>query len=227
MYTLLIVDGNAADRASIREAAELDGMRVFEAAGGSEALALVKEEPVDIMVLDVRIHDMDGFKLCRQVCEMKNIPILIHTTQGDEFIKLFAYNELGISDYVVKPCSPQEVVARLKVILRHRGKASAMSGGNIFKAEGLLIHKQARTLFVDGEKVDLTPKEFDLMIFFVEHINHVLTREQILKEVWGYDFFGSDRTVDTHVKRLRDHLGKYRDYIVTNHRIGYRFDPNR
>lgn len=225
MYQLLIVDEDARERASIREAAEADGMTVFEATGGKEGLEIIKTQEISIMVLDVTISDMVGFNLCRQVCQLKNTPILIYTTAGDEFIKLFAYNELGISDYVVKPCSPQEVIARLKVILRHRSKSSVMMNDDVFKVEGLLMYKQARSLFVDGERVELTPKEFDLLAYFVANVNHVLTREQILKAVWGYDFFGSDRTVDTHIKRLRDHLGKYRDYIVTTHRVGYRFEP--
>lgn len=227
MYTLLIVDEDREAISSLRKAAEGDGMAVLECTSGKQALEYVKRESVDIMVLDVSIGDMDGFALCQEVCVLKNTPILIYTTYGDEFIKLFAYNQLGISDYIVKPCSMQEVVARLKVILRHRTRATTLRPveENTFSADGLVVHYDSRTLTIDDEPVILTAKEFDLLTFFIRHQNHVLTRQHILKEVWGYDFFGSDRTVDTHVKRLRDRLGNYRNYIVTIHRVGYKFIP--
>ena len=225
MYSLLIVDKDHREKSAIQEAAELEGMSVFEATTGKEALDIVKCNIVDLLILDVGIGGVDVYNLCRQVCTLKNTPILIYTAQKDEFIKLFAYNELGVSDYVVKPCSPQELLARARVILRRRGKNLVTAKDNIFTVEGLLIYKQARTLYVDSKEVELTPKEFNLLVYFVNHCNNVLTREQILKDVWGYDFFGGDRTVDTHVMRLRNHLGKYRHYIVTIHRVGYRFNP--
>lgn len=169
------------------------------------------------------LPDIDGFYFCRTLCSLKNIPILILTECADEEKKLMAYDQLGISDYVIKPCSPREIIARLKVIQRYRPRYQSSTGTTLFKFSGLEINIMERTVKVDGSYVEFTPKEYDLLFCMVRNINKPLSREHLLSEVWSYDFYGTDRTVDTHIKRLREKLGPYSPFIVTLHRIGYKF----
>lgn len=165
---------------------------------------------------------LDGFSACKEIKKLKDIPVIMLSARGEEYDKLFGF-ELGIDDYVVKPFSPKELMARINVILSRKNAGSASAQG-VMKFGGLEINIPARTVTVDGQKVDLTPKEYDLLFYLVENRNIALSRDKLLSDIWGYDFFGDDRTIDTHIKNLRNNLGPYRDYIVTLRGVGYKFE---
>lgn len=223
MDVLLIIDSDEKSRNEIRKTAETQDYIVFEAATGADGIKLCVEKTVDIIVLDIDLPDIDGFSICRVLCSLKNIPILICTRCKEEEKKLQAYEQLGISDYVTKPCSPREILYRLKTIQRYRPKNSSPFGTTYFKFGGLEINMMERSVRVDGTIVEFTPKEYDLLFCLVKNINKPMSREHLLSEVWSYDFYGTDRTVDTHIKRVREKLGPYHKYIVTLQRVGYKF----
>lgn len=223
MNTLLMIDSDAEYREKIRKVAVSQGYNFLEAETGTEGIKICIEQPVDIMVIDIMLPDIDGFSVCRTLCSLKNIPILILTECQDEGKKLFAYDQLGISDYVIKPCSPREIIARLKVIQRYRPRHQSPNGITFFKFDGLEINTIERTVKVDGNYVEFTPKEYDVLFYLVKNINRPMSREHLLSKVWSYDFYGTDRTVDTHIKRLREKLGPYSHFIITLHRVGYKF----
>ena len=223
MNTLLMIDSDAEYRKKIRKVAVSQGYNFLEAETGAEGIKFCIEQPVDILVIDITLPDIDGFSVCRTLCSLKNIPILILTECQDEGKKMFAYDQLGISDYVIKPCSPREVIARLKVIQRYRPRHQSPNGITFFKFDGLEINMMERTVKVDGNYVEFTPKEYDVLFCLVKNINRPMSREHLLSEVWSYDFYGTDRTVDTHIKRLREKLGPYSHFIITLHRVGYKF----
>ena len=181
---------------------------------------MVRETHYDCVILDVMMPRMDGFASCREIKKVANIPIIILSARQEEYDKLFGF-ELGVDDYVVKPFSPKELMARIKVVLE-RNRAHADK--KIMKFGGLEIDILGRVVTVDGEKAPLTPKEIDLLIYFASHPKIALSRQKLLSEVWNYDYFGDDRTVDTHVKMLRHNLGKYRNCIVTVRGMGYKFE---
>ncbi|HAM62846.1 MAG: DNA-binding response regulator [Firmicutes bacterium GWF2_51_9] len=219
MARILIVDDEVKIREVVREYAEVSGYDVKEAKDGREALELVEREDFDVIVLDIMMPYLDGFSACRQIKKIKNIPIIMLSARQEEFDKLFGF-ELGVDDYVVKPFSPKELMARIKVVIdRHTGKENQTMAFN-----GLNIDVDARNVFINGEKVNLTPKEFDLLLFLVRNKNTALSRDVLLDKVWNYNYFGDDRTVDTHIKMLRHNLGEYRDYIVTVRGTGYKFE---
>ena len=165
---------------------------------------------------------LDGFSACKEIKKIKDIPIIMLSARSEEYDKLFGF-ELGIDDYVVKPFSPKELMARVNAVLS-RNSAIEKPSEKVMKFDGLEINIPARTVTVDGEKIELTPKEYDLLFYLVENKNIALSRDKLLSDIWGYDFFGDDRTIDTHIKNLRNNLGKYRDYIVTLRGVGYKFE---
>ena len=165
---------------------------------------------------------LDGFSACKEIKKIKDIPIIMLSARSEEYDKLFGF-ELGIDDYVVKPFSPKELMARVNAVLARR-QGSAQNQPQVLEFGGLSINMAARSVTVDGEKVELTPKEYDLLFYLVENRNIALSRDKLLSDIWGYDFFGDDRTIDTHIKNLRNSLGKYRDHIVTLRGIGYKFE---
>ncbi len=222
MKTILVADDESKIREVIKEYAEFEGYKVYEAADGMETVKMCQIYNFDAIVLDVMMPKLDGFSACKEIKKIKNIPILMLSARSEEYDKLFGF-EIGIDDYVVKPFSPKEVMARLNVIISRNSKDTAYK--KIYEFDGLLIDVDARNVFVDGEKKELTPKEYDLLFYFVKNKNIALSREKLLCDVWGYDFYGDDRTVDTHIKMLRNSLGKYRDYIVTLRSLGYKFEP--
>ena len=172
--------------------------------------------------MDIMMPKLDGFSACKEIRKIKDIPIIMLSARSEEYDKLFGF-ELGIDDYVVKPFSPKELMARVNAVLS-RNSASERPVEKVMKFDGLEINIPARTVYVDGKKVDLTPKEYDLLFYLVENKNIALSRDKLLSDIWGYDFFGDDRTIDTHIKNLRNNLGKYRDYIVTLRGVGYKFE---
>ena len=222
MYKILIVDDEQKIREVIREYAEFNGYEVEEAENGMEAIGLCKLNDYDLIIMDIMMPKLDGFSACKEIRKLKDIPVIMLSARGEEYDKLFGF-ELGIDDYVVKPFSPKELMARINVVLSRKNSATADQTG-LMKFGGLEINISARSVAVDGTKVDLTPKEYDLLFYLVHNKNIALSRDKLLSDVWGYDFFGDDRTIDTHIKNLRNNLGNYRDHIVTLRGVGYKFE---
>ena len=222
MYKILVVDDEAGIREVIREYGEFNGYEIAEAEDGMSAVGLCKLNDYDLIVMDIMMPKLDGFSACKEIRKIKDTPIIMLSARGEEYDKLFGF-ELGIDDYVVKPFSPKELMARIHAVLSRR-QGSAQPVQNVLKFGGLEINMAARTVTVDGAKVDLTPKEYELLFYLVENKNIALSRDKLLSDIWGYDFFGDDRTIDTHIKNLRNNLGPYRDYIVTLRGVGYKFE---
>ena len=222
MYKILVVDDEVNIRRVVREYAEFEGYEVAEAENGMEAVEMVKSEDFDLIVMDIMMPKLDGFSTCKEIKNYKTIPVIMLSARGEEYDKLFGF-ELGIDDYVVKPFSPKELMARIKAVLK-RNNVSESTVPEKLVFEGLEIDIAGREVYVDGEKASMTPKEYDLLFYLVKNKNLALTRDKLLEEVWGYDFFGDDRTVDTHIKMLRNSLGQYRKFIVTLRGMGYKFE---
>lgn len=222
MAKILIVDDEKNIREVVREYALLNGYEAEEASNGLDAIAMVSNSDYDCIILDIMMPKLDGFSTCKQIKQMKNIPIIMLSARQEEYDKLFGF-ELGVDDYVVKPFSPKELMARIKVVL-DRAQKVQNNPRDILRFEGLVINVPGRSVTVDGEKVNLTPKEIDLLLYLTAHPNVALSRTKLLEEVWNYDYFGDDRTVDSHVKMLRHNLGRYRDMIVTVRGMGYKFE---
>ena len=222
MYRILVVDDEPKIREVIKEYAEFGGFEVTEAEDGMSAVGLCKLNDYDLIVMDIMMPKLDGFSACKEIRKIKDIPIIMLSARGEEYDKLFGF-ELGIDDYVVKPFSPKELIARINAVLARKNSAAPAVSTSL-KFGGLEINMAARTVTVDGVKVDLTPKEYDLLFYLVENKNIALSRDKLLSDIWGYDFFGDDRTIDTHIKNLRNNLGPYRDYIVTLRGVGYKFE---
>ncbi len=222
MYNILVADDEQKIREVIKEYAEFEGHSVYEAVDGMQAVEMVKEKDFDIIILDVMMPRLDGFSACKEIRKIKNTPILMLSARTEEYDKLFGF-EMGVDDYVVKPFSPKEVMARINAIIKRNG-ANSEQVGDVVKYDGLEINFTARDVYIDGVKANLTPKEYDLLFYLVKNKNIALTRNKLLEEVWGYDFFGDDRTIDTHIKMLRNNLGPYRNFIVTLRGMGYKFE---
>lgn len=222
MKKLLIVDDEAKIREVIKEYAEFSGYEAHEAADGMSAVGMVKLNDYDLIIMDIMMPKLDGFSSVKEIHKIKKIPVIMLSARGEEYDKLFGF-ELGIDDYVVKPFSPKELMARVNAVLnRYEGGEQASS--DVMSFEGLEVNFAARTVTIDGEKVNLTPKEYDLLFYMIQNRNIALSRDKLLSDIWGYDFFGDDRTIDTHVKNLRNNLVKYRKFIVTLRGIGYKFE---
>ena len=222
MCKILIADDEEKIREVIKEYAEFENYTVYQAEDGMQAVNMVKETDFDIIILDVMMPKLDGFSACKEIKKIKDIPVLMLSARGDEYDKLFGF-EIGVDDYVVKPFSPKEVMARINVIIkRHKSSESDRNENLVFG--GLEIDMAGRNVYVDGVKVDMTPKEYDLLFYLVRNRGIALSRDKLLEDVWGFDFFGDDRTVDTHIKMLRGSIDPYRDYIVTLRGLGYKFE---
>lgn len=219
MAKILIVDDEKNIREVVKQYAILNGYEVDEAMDGMMALKMVEQNDYDLVILDVMMPQLDGFSACKQIKKIKSIPVIMLSARQEEYDKLFGF-ELGVDDYVVKPFSPKELMARVKVVLERNNRVKV----NVLKFAGLEIDVTGRSVSVDGEKANLTPKEIDLLLYMVEHKNIALSRETLLEEIWDYDYYGDERTVDSHIKMLRKNLGPYRDYIVTVRGMGYKFE---
>ena len=222
MKKLLVVDDEAKIREVIKEYSEFSGYEVTEAADGMSAIGLCKLNDYDLIIMDVMMPKLDGFSSVKEIKKFKDIPVIMLSARGEEYDKLFGF-ELGVDDYVVKPFSPKELMARVNaVITRHEGADHGTS--NVMKFDGLEVNFAARTIYIDGKRVNLTPKEYDLLFYLIQNRNIALSRDKLLSDIWGYDFFGDDRTIDTHIKNLRNNLGPYRDFIVTLRGVRYKFE---
>ena len=222
MKKLLVVDDEDKIREVIKEYAEFSGYEVTEAADGMSTIGLCKLNDYDLIIMDVMMPKLDGFSSVKEIKKIKDIPVIMLSARGEEYDKLFGF-ELGIDDYVVKPFSPKELMARVNAVLQ-RKSGSENNSAQVMKFDGLEVNFAARTITVDGERVNLTPKEYDLLFYLIQNKNIALSRDKLLSDIWGYDFFGDDRTIDTHIKNLRNNLGPYRNFIVTLRGVGYKFE---
>ncbi len=220
---ILIVDDEEMIRAVLREYVEFEGGEADEAADGMEAVKMCRENDYDVVLMDVMMPRLDGFSAVKEIRKFKNTPVIMLSARGEEYDKLFGF-EIGSDDYVTKPFSPKEVMARIHAVIKRAQHSADSANKDVFEFGGLKIDKAGRNVYVDGEKAVLTPKEYELLFYFVENEGIALTRERLLNKVWGYDFYGDDRTVDTHVKMLRGSLKEYRKYIVTLRGLGYKFE---
>lgn len=223
MERILVVDDEEKIRAIIRKYGEFEGYEIAEAGDGMEAIRICKEQDFDCVILDIMMPELDGFSTCKEIKKIKDVPVIMLSARGEEYDKIHGF-ELGIDDYVVKPFSPKELMMRVKVVIGRNHGRNAMTGHEVFKAEGLMVDFTGRTVSVDGERVDMSPKEYDLLFYLVRNRNIALGRERLITEVWGYDYYGDDRTLDTHIKLLRSSLGPYRKFLVTLRGVGYRFE---
>ena len=218
---ILIVDDEPLIRTVIKEYLSLDGFDTEEASDGEEAVDKALLNDYDLIIMDIMMPKKDGFLACKEIKAKKNIPCIMLSARGEEYDKLTGF-DIGVDDYVTKPFSPKELVARVKAVLKR-----TVGESDNYSFDGLVIDDKAHDVYVDDKKINLTPKEYDLLKYFIANINIALSREQLLTNVWGFDFYGDDRTIDTHVKTLRNNLGKYRDFIVTVRGVGYKFEYNK
>lgn len=219
MAKLLIVDDEFNIRHVVKEYAMANNHDIDEAENGAEALSKVAQTDYDVIILDIMMPKMDGFTACREIKKVKDVPIIILSARQEEYDKLKGF-ELGVDDYVIKPFSPKELMARINVVIgRHKN-----ANNTILAFGGLSVDEAARNVYIDEVRINLTPKEFDLLLYMIKNKNIALSREVLLENVWNYTFFGDDRTVDTHVKMLRHSLKHYRDYIKTVRGMGYKFE---
>ncbi len=218
---ILIVDDEEMIREVLREYVEFEGNTAFEAADGMEAVKLCRDNDFDLILMDVMMPKLDGFSAVKEIKKIKDIPVIMLSARGEEYDKLFAF-EIGVDDYVTKPFSPKEVMARINAVTKRA--AAKEESSDVMKFEGLEVDMIGRNVYVDGVKAELTPKEYELLFYLVRNKGIALTREKLLYDVWGFDFYGDDRTVDTHIKMLRGNLKEYRKFIVTLRGLGYKFE---
>ena len=228
MYNILVVDDESRIRTIIKKYAEFEGHTVAEACDGMEAVDLCRHNTYDLIIMDIMMPELDGFSACREIRKVSSTPIIMLSARGEEYDKINGF-ELGIDDYVVKPFSPKELMLRVEAIMKrvNSGSRNASEQKNqIIELDGggLRADLTARIVYIDDERVDMSPKEYDLFFYMLTNRNIALTREKLISEVWGYDFYGDARTLDTHVKLLRKSLGRYASYIVTLRGVGYRFE---
>lgn len=222
---ILVVDDESLIRNVVKEYAQNEGYSVIEAVDGHDAIQKVEENlDIDLIIMDIMMPKLDGYSACKEIFKIKKYPTIMLSARKEEYDKLLGF-DLGIDDYVTKPFSPKELVARIKAVI-NRSKKNLLEN-DIYVYEDLELNYKAHTVKIDKKEVKLTPKEYELLTYFIENSNIALSREQLLANIWGYDFFGDDRTVDTHIKMLRNNLGKYRDLIVTVRSLGYKFETNK
>lgn len=215
---LLIVDDEVLIRDCIKEYSQVEGFQVLEANDGREALQIIKDESVDLIVLDIMMPHMDGFTAFREIRKIKNIPTIILSARNEEYDKLFWF-DLGIDDYTTKPFSPKELMARIKAVLKR-----STYQVDEFNYQDLRIDFKGHVIKIKNKEIKVTPKEYELLTYLIQNKNVAISREQLLSKIWGYDFYGDDRTIDTHIKMLRNNLENYRELITTVRGLGYKFE---
>ncbi len=229
MYKILVVDDELGIRSIIRKYAEFEGHTVIEAADGMEAVLICRDTEIDIIIMDIMMPELDGFSAVKEIRKSSSVPIIMLSARGEEYDKINGFN-LGIDDYVVKPFSPRELMLRIDAVMK-RVTASPInnhtsSAHDIVEIDngGFKVDLTARIVYIDEVPIELSPKEYELLFYLLLNRNIALSREKIICEVWGYDFYGDARTLDTHIKLLRKSIGRYSGMIVTLRGIGYRFD---
>ncbi len=215
---ILVVDDEKLIRDVIKEYGLYEGYQIFEAEDGWQAIEIVETKNIDVMVLDIMMPKLDGFSTYKEIKKIKNIPTIILSARSEEYDKLFGF-ELGIDDYLTKPFSPKELIARIKAIAKR-----SYQDVDQFVYQDLIIDFKGYTIYIGKQEIKVTPKEFEILTYLVKNKNIAISRESLLSSIWGYDFFGDDRTIDTHVKMLRNNLGKYRNLITTVRGVGYKFE---
>ncbi len=228
MYKILVVDDESRIRSIVKKYAEFEGHTVVEAADGMEAVHLCRANDFDIVIMDIMMPELDGFSACREIRKSSDTPIIMLSARGEEYDKINGF-ETGIDDYVVKPFSPKELMLRIEAVMKRVRTASdkkQKQDNVVVEIDGgrLRADITARIVYIDGERIDMSPKEYDLFFYMLDNRNIALSREKLISEVWGYDFYGDLRTLDTHVKLLRKSLGRYSSCIVTLRGVGYRFE---
>lgn len=221
MYNILIADDEEHIRKIVKKYAEFEGYTVTEAKDGMQAVELARANRFDIIIMDIMMPELDGFSATKEIRKDSNVPIIMLSARGEEYDKIHGF-DLGVDDYVVKPFSPKELTMRIAAVVKRSAKGETEHETYAFLK--LNIDFSARIVYIDGERADLSPKEYELLFFLVRNRGLALSREQILNKVWGYDFFGDYRTLDTHIKLLRKKLGGYSDCVVTVRGVGYRFE---
>lgn len=221
MYNILVCDDEEGIRTLISKYAKFGGHNVTTAEDGQAAVQLCKNNNFDIIILDIMMPHLDGFETAHQIRQFSQVPIIMLSARGEEYDRIHGF-EVGTDDYVVKPFSPKELMMRVDVIMRRVNAHKEQH--ETYKKEGLHIDFTARKVFVDGEETDLAPKEYELLFYLVKNKGVAVSRERLMSDIWGYEFFGDDRTLDTHIKLLRKHIGQYSGLIVTLRGIGYRFE---
>jgi len=225
MAKILICDDEAGLRAVIKKYAEFEGFETTEACDGIQAVEACKNDNFDVVIMDIMMPEMDGFTAVRKIREFSDIPVIMLSARGEEYDKVMAF-ELGVDDYVVKPFSSKEIMLRIAAILKRIGKESKNDNRVIYQKDGFLADITAHKVTIDEKQIELSPKLYDLLFFLIKNMDIALSREKILTEVWGYDYYGDDRTLDTHMKLLRKALGPYGTLIKTVRGLGYRFEEN-
>ena len=223
MRKILVVDDEQNIRQIILKYAKFEGYDAEEASNGLEAVDMCRKNDYDLIIMDIMMPELDGFSACREIRKTKNTPVIMLSARGEEYDRIPGF-ETGVDDYVVKPFSPKELMMRVSVILKRAGAYEEENKHDIYESEGLKVDFTGRIVYIDGERVNMSPKEYELFFYMVKNKNIALSREKIITDVWGYDFFGGDRTLDTHIKILRKSLGKYNARIVTLRGVGYRFE---
>ena len=223
MERILVVDDEDKIRAIIRKYGEFEGYEIAEAHDGMEAVEICRKEDFDLIILDVMMPELDGFSAVAEIKKIASPAVIMLSARGEEYDKIHGF-ELGVDDYVVKPFSPKELMMRVAAVMSRVQRTAIPNGHEIFQAEGLVVDFTGRTVTVDGKRVEMSPKEYELLFYLVRNRNIALDREKLITEVWGYDYYGDDRTLDTHIKLLRSSLGEYRKFLVTLRGVGYRFE---
>ncbi len=222
---ILVVEDEDKMRELIKIAFKKENYNTFEAINGKHGLEMFKNAKFDIVILDVMLPEIDGWTVCREIRRLSNVPIMLLTARGEEFDKLFGF-ELGADDYIVKPFSPRELVARAKALLRRADARSTDTSCSLMLGD-ILINRLSREITINDEPINLTNKEYELLLFLATNPKIVFTREQLLLKVWGYEQYGDPRTVDTHIKKLREKMGDYSSYITTVWGVGYKLEVPR
>lgn len=223
MYRLCIVDDEEKIRALIKKYALFEGYEVKEAENGMQAIEMCQREDFDLVVMDIMMPELDGFSACKKIREFSEVPVIMLSARGEEYDKIHGF-EIGVDDYMVKPFSPKELMMRVQAVLKRSKSSQEIAQKDIMQSEGLKIDFTGRLVYIDEEKIDMSPKEYELLFYMAKNKGVALRREQLLNQVWGYDFYGDDRTLDTHIKLLRRSLRHYSKFIVTLRGVGYRFE---
>lgn len=225
MYQLLIVDDENQIRELVKKYAIFEGYEVTEACNGLEAIRKAKDESINLIIMDIMMPELDGFSAVKEIRKFSKVPIIMLSARGEEYDKLYGF-DLGIDDYVTKPFSPKELMMRVNAVLKRYYVKSEVEEkvSEVWTYKTLKIDLDARIVYVDGERIELTLKEYELLLYLTKNVNIAVTRDKLLDKIWGYDFLGDDRTLDTHMKSLRKKIGKYSDNIITIRRVGYRFE---